>query len=65
MKAKKSSLWGQVVAGLWIGGWSAFKFISGSSAITVGDIVLSGVSIAAVFTPVYLSILMDKVKGIK
>jgi len=65
VEAKKSSLWGQIVAGLWIAGWVAFKFITGSTSITVGDVVLSGVSIAAVFTPVYLSILMDKIKGIK
>lgn len=68
--AKSYSLVGQIVAAMWMLFWNSFKFVkliqSGHVAeITTADIVLSGISIAACFSPVYLSILMDKIKEIK
>lgn len=63
--AKTASLWGQIVAALWIAGWSAFKFIKGINEIAITDFILSGLSIAACFTPVYFNLIMDKIKEIK
>ena len=63
--AKNSSLWAQIIAAIWIAGWSAYKFVSNSSAIDMADVMLSGLAIAACFTPVYFSIIMDKVKDIR
>lgn len=68
IKAKGASLWGQIIAAVWIGGWHCAQFIS---AIAKGqhiegkDIILSGLAIAACFTPVYFNLIMDKIKEIK
>jgi hypothetical protein len=64
ISAKGASLWAQIFAGLWIVGWSTFTFITGKD-IKVGDIILTAVAIAGMFTPVYFSIIMDKIKDIK
>lgn len=63
--AKTASLWGQIIAAVWIAGWSAFKFIKGINEIAITDFILSGLSIAACFTPVYFNLIMDKIKEIK
>jgi len=63
--AKSASLWGQIVAAIWIAGWSAFKFIKNINDIAITDFILSGLSIAACFTPVYFNLIMDKIKEIK
>lgn len=65
MKAKTSSLWAQIVAALWIAGWTAWKFIVTPESITVTDIILSGFAVAAGFLPVYFGIIMDKIRDIK
>lgn len=67
--AKDFSLLAQVVAALWVAVWSGAKFVAAIregnlGAISVGDVMLSGAGIAACFSPVYFSILMDKLKGI-
>lgn len=64
VSARESSKWAQIIAAVWIGGWSAFSFISGRN-IPIVDILLSGLGIAATFIPVYFSIIMDKLKEIK
>lgn len=63
--AKGSSLWAQIIAAVWIAAWSAFKFARNPEVIDVTDVMLSGVSIAACFLPVYFSIIMDKVRDMK
>lgn len=71
--AREISKWSMCIASLWIGGLSLVKafwpLIAGPQAaafgLEMGDIVVSGVALAAVFTPVYLSILVDKVREIK
>lgn len=68
--AKTYSLVGQVVAAAWMVFWNSLKFarmIQGGrvAEIDTADIVLSGISIAACFSPVYVSILMDKIKDIR
>lgn len=58
------SLLGQIIAAVWVAGWSSYKFIKGGIInATIQDIMISGVSIAACFTPVYLSIILDKIFG--
>lgn len=68
IKAKGASLWGQIIAAVWIGGWNAAQFIRdiiGGQHISGNDIIFSGLAIAACFTPVYFNLIMDKVKEIK
>lgn len=63
--AKKASLWGQIIAAVWVAGWSAFNFIKNASSIQITDIIFSGLAIAACFSPVYFNLLLDKIKEIK
>lgn len=63
VSAKGSSLIAQIVASVWIGGWSTYKFLSETPAIE--DIMFSGLGIAACFLPVYFNLIMDKIKDIK
>lgn len=68
--AKEYSLFAQGIAAVWIGGWSALKFVkiiaSGNFAsLEMTEIIFSAFSIATCFTPVYFSIFMDKIKSIK
>lgn len=68
MKAKPTSLWGQIFMAIWIAGWSAYKFLVElkiGNSVPVNDIIFSGVGIAASFSPVYFSIMLDKIKDIK
>lgn len=68
IKAKGVSLWGQIAAAVWIGGWTAAQFtrdIFKGQHVSVIEIILSGLAIAACFTPVYFNLIMDKVKEIK
>ena len=66
--AKEYSLFGQIVASVWVAGWSAFKFAKGiisGQTVEITDIIYSGIAIAACFSPVYVSILFDKIKEIR
>ena len=68
IKAKGASLWGQIAAAVWIGGWNTAQFVSNlikGIEINPIHIILSGLSIAACFTPVYFNLIMDKIKEIK
>lgn len=68
IKAKGVSLWGQIAAAVWIGGWTAAQFardIFKGQHVSVIEIILSGLAIAACFTPVYFNLIMDKIKEIK
>lgn len=64
MKAKKASLFSQIFACIWIISWSAYTFIFDKN-ISVSDIIYTGATIAGIFTPVYFSIFLDKVKNAK
>lgn len=63
LKAKTASLFAQIIAAVWIGVWCGMRFIKGEG--TTQDIILSGVAIAACFSPVYFSLFMDKIKNIR
>ncbi len=68
VKAKSASLWGQIAAAVWIGGWNAAQFTNcliKGIAINPTHIILSGLAIAACFTPVYFNLIMDKIREIK
>lgn len=65
VKAKGVSLWGQIIASVWIAGWSAFKFIKDIEEATITDFMISGFSIAGCFVPVYFNLIMDKIKEIR
>ena len=68
IKAKGASLWGQIVAAVWIGGWNTAQFahdIINGQHIDGNSIIFSGLAIAACFTPVYFNLIMDKIKEIK
>lgn len=61
--AKNSSLFAQIAAALWIAGWHTWKFFQDPAGIASTDIVISGLTIAACFTPVYFNMVLDKLKG--
>ena len=65
VKAKSVSLIGQIIASLWIAGWSAFKFINNISEATPTDFIFTGFAIAGCYTPVYFNLIMDKIREIK
>ena len=61
--AKEYSFFGQIFAAR-----NAFQFtkdILNGTHIEVTDIIYSGIAIAACFSPVYVSILFDKIKAIR
>lgn len=58
MGAKSMSLIAQLIGALWIAGWSAYKF--SHEMPSVKSIVVSGLFIAAAFSPVYFNLIMDK-----
>ena len=68
--AKDVSFKSMVVSAVWIGVLSVLKAFWGLISIkefglTMNEIVLSGIVMAAIFSPVYLSIVLDKIKDIK
>ncbi|MDR1909652.1 MAG: hypothetical protein LBQ35_07045 [Spirochaetaceae bacterium] len=68
--AKGISLASMVVAGAWIAALSLLKAFWGLLSpkpfgLSMEEILLSGVVLAAVFTPVYLSIILDKIRDIR
>jgi hypothetical protein len=68
--AKDASLKSMIISAVWIGALSLAKAFwslvtEKAFGLTMSEIVLSGVIMAAVFSPVYLSIIPDKIKDIK
>lgn len=62
--AKVQSRLAMAFSSVWI---AVLTILKGFSIVSLdlNDIVLSGVAIVAVWTPTYLSIVLDKIKGIK
>ena len=65
LKAKPVSLIGQIIAAVWIAGWTAFYIFKNVSTVAIKDIILSGIAIVGCFSPVYFNMLLDKIKDIK
>jgi hypothetical protein len=68
--AKDVSLLSMIISAIWICALTllkAFWYIMSQSTfgLTMNEIIVSGVIIAAIFSPVYLSIVLDKIKDIK
>jgi len=70
--ARDVSLASMIISAIWIGVLSLVKALWGlivasdkPFGLTMNEIVLSGIVIAAVFSPVYLSIILDKIREIK
>jgi len=79
--AKEISKWSMVVAALWIGILSLVKAFwpliakpvmlatgevrASTFGLDMGDIIFSGLALAAVFTPIYFSIVLDKIRDMK
>jgi len=68
--AKDVTLKSVIFAAVWVGTLSLLKafwgFISTKEfGLPMNEIIMSGLVIAAVFSPVYLSIVLDKIKDIK
>jgi multidrug transporter EmrE-like cation transporter len=63
-KAKSLSKISMIVAGLWI---MVMTILKGFKKIdlSVNEIIWSGIAVAAVWSPTYFSVLMDKIKDIK
>jgi hypothetical protein len=68
--AKDVSFASMVIAGIWIAAMSLLKafwhIISEAEfGLSMMEILLSGIALAAIFTPVYFSIFLDKIRDIK
>jgi hypothetical protein len=62
---KLASLCAQIISCIWIGIWSAMKFLSDLKGIDIFDVFLSGLAMTGCFSPVYLSIFFDKIKSLR
>lgn len=65
---KECTFIAQIIASIWIGGWNTFQFIKtiiNNGKVDVSDIIISGFAIAGCFAPVYISIILDKIKDIR
>jgi hypothetical protein len=70
--AKDVTLVSMVIAGIWIGVlsllkafWVLFFGAEKTFGLSMEEILLSGVVMAAIFSPIYLSIILDKIKDIR
>jgi hypothetical protein len=62
--AKTTSKAAQVFAALWIAALTIGKAL-GIVKLGIDDIIYSGISIAAIFMPVYFSIWLEKIRDIR
>lgn len=68
ISAKSVSLIGQILAAIWVAGWCSYQFIMNIAKgvhVEITDIIYSGFAIAGCFSPVFVSIIMDKIKNIR
>jgi len=70
VSAKEISKWSMVIASLWIASLSILKALWGllsdsKFGLDMGDIIFSGLAIAAVFSPIYFSIFLEKIRDMK
>jgi hypothetical protein len=67
-EAKSTTMKAMVFAAIWIGVLSITKgilSIFGKEFLGMDNIIISGITIAGVFSPVFISIWLDKLKAIK
>ena len=68
--AKEISLLSMVISAIWVGSLSLLKGFWGllsakAFGLTMNEIVLSGIIMAAIFSPVYLNLILEKIRDIK
>ena len=66
--AKPVSLNAQIIAAVWIALWSGMSSVirlAHGTDVPIREIVVSGLAIAACFSPVYFNLIMDKIKDWK
>lgn len=67
-EAKQTTMKAMIIAALWIGGLTLIKgvlIVFDKTFLEMNDIVFSGLTIAGVFSPVVISIWLDKIKAIR
>ncbi|MDR2509237.1 MAG: hypothetical protein LBC77_01180 [Spirochaetaceae bacterium] len=64
MGGKEFSKAAQIIAALWIASLTILKAF-GIVKLEIDEIIYSGVSIAAIFMPVYFSIWLEKIRDIR
>ena len=62
--AKQYSLFAQIFSGLWIVVLTVLKGLE-IIALETQDIIYTGIAVAAIFSPVYFSIFLDKIRDIR
>jgi hypothetical protein len=62
--AKQYSLFAQIFSGTWIAVLTILKGLS-ILALETQDIIYTGIAVAAIFSPVYFSIFLDKIREIR
>jgi hypothetical protein len=62
--AKQYSLFAQIFSGTWIAALTILKGLN-IVALETSDIIYTGIAVAAIFSPVYFSIFLDKIKEIR
>jgi hypothetical protein len=62
--AKQYSLFAQIFSGAWI---VVLTVLKGLKIVTLEtqDIIYTGIAVAAIFSPVYFSIFLDKIRDIR
>jgi hypothetical protein len=62
--AKRYSLFAQIFSGTWI---VVLTVLKGLKLVTLEtqDIIYTGIAVAAIFSPVYFSIFLDKIRDIR
>ena len=62
--AKQYSLFAQIFSGTWI---ATLTILKGLAVLTLEtqDIIYTGIAVAAIFSPVYFSIFLDKIRDIR
>lgn len=63
--AKQYSLFSMIFAGLWITVLTILKGLGVINLDVKEEIITTGIAVAGVFSPVYFSIMLDKIKEIK
>lgn len=60
LKAKDASLWGQILAALFITGFGSFYIIKNIMTLNPLTIIWFGLAIGACFSPVYFNLIIEK-----
>ena len=65
LKVKTLSKWTMFFAALWIVTMSILKWVGVFPSAEINDIIYTGVAVMAIWSPTYISIVLDKIKDIR